>query len=49
MRKVMPSKVITPLFFFFLFTATAFTQQYILLGWNDLGMHCSNKDFMSWK
>ncbi len=20
-------------------------QQYVLLGWNDLGMHCSNKDF----
>ncbi len=23
----------------------AFSQQYVLLGWNDLGMHCSNKDF----
>src|SRR5689334_24691480 len=21
------------------------SQEYILLGWNDLGMHCSNKDF----
>ncbi|HMQ79470.1 MAG TPA: T9SS type A sorting domain-containing protein [Ignavibacteria bacterium] len=21
------------------------SQQYVLLGWNDLGMHCSNKDF----
>ncbi len=20
-------------------------QQYIIIGWNDLGMHCSNKDF----
>ena len=23
----------------------AFSQEYILLGWNDLGMHCANKDF----
>lgn len=23
----------------------AFAQEYVLLGWNDLGMHCSNKDF----
>lgn len=28
-----------------LLTAYASPQQYILLGWNDLGMHCSNKDF----
>ena len=21
------------------------SQQYIVLGWNDLGMHCANKDF----
>src|SRR5512135_3201289 len=20
-------------------------QQYVLIGWNDLGMHCANKDF----
>ncbi len=34
---------------FLLFTVfnvfTVFAQQYVLLGWNDLGMHCSNKDF----
>jgi len=29
---------------FLLFTA-AYSQQYILIGWNDLGMHCANKDF----
>jgi len=23
----------------------AYSQQYILIGWNDLGMHCSNQDF----
>jgi hypothetical protein len=23
----------------------AFSQEYVLVGWNDLGMHCSNKDF----
>lgn len=28
-----------------LLTKTAFSQQYIILGWNDLGMHCANKDF----
>ncbi len=24
---------------------TASAQEYVLVGWNDLGMHCSNKDF----
>ncbi len=28
-----------------LFTYTASAQQFIVLGWNDLGMHCANKDF----
>ena len=23
----------------------SYAQQYVLLGWNDLGMHCANKDF----
>ncbi|MBE2218750.1 MAG: T9SS type A sorting domain-containing protein [Ignavibacteria bacterium] len=37
-------------FLFVLSALTAITiqisaQQYVLLGWNDLGMHCSNKDF----
>jgi hypothetical protein len=27
------------------FLFSAYSQEYILLGWNDLGMHCSNKDF----
>jgi len=26
-------------------TVSSIAQEYILLGWNDLGMHCSNKDF----
>lgn len=25
--------------------APVFAQDYIIIGWNDLGMHCSNKDF----
>ncbi len=29
----------------FLISCTASAQEYVLLGWNDLGMHCSNKDF----
>jgi len=27
------------------FAGRAFCQSYVLLGWNDLGMHCANKDF----
>ncbi len=29
----------------FVGSGNLFSQQYILLGWNDLGMHCANKDF----
>jgi hypothetical protein len=29
----------------FIFVSSTISQQYVLLGWNDLGMHCSNKDF----
>ncbi|MFA7360511.1 MAG: T9SS type A sorting domain-containing protein [Candidatus Kapaibacterium sp.] len=29
----------------FLVVSNVYSQQYILIGWNDLGMHCSNKDF----
>ncbi len=25
--------------------SNALAQEYVLLGWNDLGMHCANKDF----
>jgi hypothetical protein len=29
-----------------LFLAAALSaEQYVLIGWNDLGMHCSNQDF----
>ncbi|MBA4311382.1 MAG: hypothetical protein C0417_02015 [Chlorobiaceae bacterium] len=28
-----------------LFSFSLNAQEYVLLGWNDLGMHCSNKDF----
>ncbi len=28
-------------------TAVPFSQQYIVLGWNDLGMHCMNGEFSS--
>jgi hypothetical protein len=27
------------------FTLPAISQEYVLVGWNDLGMHCSNKNF----
>jgi hypothetical protein len=27
------------------FSITGLAQDYVLLGWNDLGMHCANKDF----
>ena len=34
------------LLLFVLFTVTlAFGQDYIIIGWNDLGMHCCNQDF----
>ncbi len=29
----------------FVMSSTLFAQKYIIIGWNDLGMHCSNKDF----
>ena len=28
-----------------LLQASAFAQSYIIIAWNDLGMHCANKDF----
>jgi hypothetical protein len=31
--------------FFFLSASNLEAQSYVLLGWNDLGMHCANKDF----
>jgi hypothetical protein len=34
--------IILVLFFFF---HSSYAQQYVLIGWNDLGMHCSNKYF----
>ena len=43
----MISKVrfISTILLLFILCIPAFSQQYVLLGWNDLGMHCSNKDF----
>lgn len=29
----------------FIFISPSYSQQYVLVGWNDLGMHCANKDF----
>jgi len=29
----------------FMFASALFAQDYIVIGWNDLGMHCSNEDF----
>lgn len=31
--------------FYFLLIGNVFAQEYIVIGWNDLGMHCCNKDF----
>ncbi len=36
---------IVAVFCLFLFPALLSAQDYIIIGWNDLGMHCSNKDF----
>ncbi len=33
------------LLFSLFFIRPTFSQSYVLLGWNDLGMHCANKDF----
>lgn len=41
----MRSVIKISLLFIFIMTASLFSQDYILIGWNDLGMHCSNKDF----
>lgn len=30
---------------FLIFTSSPKSDEYIIIGWNDLGMHCSNKDF----
>ncbi len=43
--KIRLSRLIIILGVLFLYTFSSFSQEYILLGWNDLGMHCSNKDF----
>ncbi len=40
----MRQRLIVILFFSFLL-GNGFSQQYIVIGWNDLGMHCCNKDF----
>lgn len=29
----------------FLLASASMSQDYIIIGWNDLGMHCSNKDY----
>lgn len=38
-------KSIITLGFILFFSGVLFSQQYVLLGWNDLGMHCANKYF----
>jgi hypothetical protein len=37
--------LLSALFLSFFLSGPAYAQQYILIGWNDLGMHCANKDF----
>ncbi|MBK7142512.1 MAG: hypothetical protein IPH75_10565 [bacterium] len=38
-------KLIARTLFILMISASAFSQETIVIGWNDLGMHCSNKDF----
>jgi hypothetical protein len=39
-------KFINCFLIFFIFSlSNSLAQEYILLGWNDLGMHCANQDF----
>jgi hypothetical protein len=38
-------KKIVFLFLLFVFCYAVSAQEYVLIGWNDLGMHCSNKEF----
>lgn len=37
--------LLTTLFALAAFSHSASAQSYVLIGWNDLGMHCSNRDF----
>ena len=41
------AKLIFVLVAFFALFANVTAQNYIVIGWNDLGMHCSNQDFSS--
>ena len=37
--------IISTIFIQILLSSVVYSQQYIVLAWNDLGMHCANKDF----
>ena len=37
--------IISTIFIQILLSNVVYSQQYIVLAWNDLGMHCANKDF----
>lgn len=39
------SKIINHLIVICIFIFPVYSQQYVLIGWNDLGMHCANQDF----
>ena len=41
----MKSPLILLFIFVFLLASSVSSQTHIVIGWNDLGMHCSNKDF----
>lgn len=46
MKQINKSFLTVILLITFLFSSqSSISQQYILIAWNDLGMHCSNKDF----
>jgi len=38
-------KIINNLIVLCIFIFPVYSQQYVLIGWNDLGMHCANQDF----
>ncbi|MFI5253279.1 MAG: T9SS type A sorting domain-containing protein [Bacteroidota bacterium] len=45
MIKCIPSSSLIAAIVMLLIPLTALSQDYVLIGWNDLGMHCANKNF----
>jgi hypothetical protein len=41
----MKTVLVAVLVFFLFLNVSLFAQNHVIIGWNDLGMHCSNEDF----